>query len=1290
MGAAAMASVDADADDFASPPSSSAPPAPRARANGGVYQVGGVPVEFPYKPYGPQLAFMARVISTLDRARRQGRSHALLESPTGTGKSLSLLCSALAWQRHYPLRSPPAPTPTPDPFLHGGGFVADDTQPQATPVIPEKAAKKKNAPTIYYATRTHAQITQVVREYRKTSYRVRMAILASRKHYCVNKLACMSDNIDEQCKLLLDEKVQGGSCPEFKNAQKLSRHPSLQIGGCYEVHDIEDLVRVGRKVKGCPYFAAQHMAEAAQLVFCPYNYLLSPIVRRAMDIDIRGSIIVLDEAHNIEDTARDAGSVDVDEESLYLLQGELQNLAADEAVAMIYQPLHDVIQGLMGWISEREDNLQNHEFGHPASYWTGEKAMRELQLAGITPVNFPVLQECATKAVKAASDTESDGSHLSGGRAMTLESLFSSLSYFFANSGCNSCDYQLALQRFVKREGKDEISSKCTMSLWCLNPAVVFREIADLTLSVILTSGTLSPMGSFASELGVQFEACLEAPHVINVDSQVFAAILSTGPTGKKLNASYKTADNSSFQDELGASLEEICRIVPGGALVFFPSYKLLDKLQMRWSQTGQWARLNAQKHVFVEPKGSTEELEPVLKGYYDAILGKAPVKKGRGGAKQIIKNRLTRNWSQESVKAGAALLAVCRGKVSEGIDFSDDNARVVVVVGIPFPNINDVQVKLKKKYNDSYKSSKYLLSGSEWYCHQAFRALNQAAGRCIRHKSDYGGIILIDERYQEDRNRVYISKWLRNAIKQPEHFQDTMDGLQKFFQNAQEKIKIKDCNMFPKIKLESEALSSLSDDKRKLPWPELGSSNHSALQQNQKVKTECLSPKAPKIDGVAVDPKKVGMCYTSAEVSKISSRSSLLIKKEISLTSNNPPMAYQLPVYKVQSNFEGVDDTDANYGVKQEVINFEEDDFEPRYKMTILNPLEGRSQQPTPVEETSPEAPVASPSNYSDVNISVGIKDENISCLSTIATPERTTNRDCLESLINRSVNSHCDKKRRLSSPMSFSTYLEHSNSPSKSQCHTDYAVTTVHGDLKKNAEQCCKNMSISRCENVKLERNYRAEEVSRNMPTQKKLLISCIRCKTALGLEQDGLVTCSRSSSSKFYLAYLLRHGLSTVGFPEDGFSATPAEIQVVECDASSLNQNLFGRFSGQGSCHHSGVWSAKDGCVYKAVTCPSCPSENACATILGVQVLATDKPNQQLVEKVLLFTERLDVKPEPSKRKASRTQRDGSNPISSPPVIDLESFAYKPLKKDPAPLNSRRSKLRLPTTNKSTPGT
>jgi hypothetical protein len=101
------------------------PNSSRDRSKRNTYQIGGVPVEFPYKPYGSQLAFMGRVIATLDRARRQGHCHALLESPTGTGKSLSLLCSALAWQQHYKSRPLPSPPQFMDPLLHGGGFIPE-------------------------------------------------------------------------------------------------------------------------------------------------------------------------------------------------------------------------------------------------------------------------------------------------------------------------------------------------------------------------------------------------------------------------------------------------------------------------------------------------------------------------------------------------------------------------------------------------------------------------------------------------------------------------------------------------------------------------------------------------------------------------------------------------------------------------------------------------------------------------------------------------------------------------------------------------------------------------------------------------------------------------------------------------------------------------------------------------------------------------------------------------------------------------------------------------------------
>ena len=53
----------------------------------------GVEVEFPKDPYPCQIDYMTKVMSAL-----QSGHNALLESPTGTGKTLCLLCSCLAWQ----------------------------------------------------------------------------------------------------------------------------------------------------------------------------------------------------------------------------------------------------------------------------------------------------------------------------------------------------------------------------------------------------------------------------------------------------------------------------------------------------------------------------------------------------------------------------------------------------------------------------------------------------------------------------------------------------------------------------------------------------------------------------------------------------------------------------------------------------------------------------------------------------------------------------------------------------------------------------------------------------------------------------------------------------------------------------------------------------------------------------------------------------------------------------------------------------------------------------------------
>ena len=80
-------------------------------------------------------------------------------------------------------------------------------------------------------------------------------------------------------------------------------------------------------------------------------------------------------------------------------------------------------------------------------------------------------------------------------------------------------------------------------------------------------------------------------------------------------------------------------------------------------------------------------------------------------------------------------------------------------------------------------------LSGRQWYRQQASRAVNQAVGRVIRHKQDFGAILLCDMRFTYPDAIHQLPAWLRPYVKIYNEFGSVQRDLIQFFRTADKMV---------------------------------------------------------------------------------------------------------------------------------------------------------------------------------------------------------------------------------------------------------------------------------------------------------------------------------------------------------------------------------------------------------------------------------------------------------------------------------------------------------------------
>ncbi|XP_015452420.1 regulator of telomere elongation helicase 1 isoform X4 [Pteropus alecto] len=744
----------------------------------------GVTVDFPFQPYKCQEEYMAKVLECL-----QKKVNGVLESPTGTGKTLCLLCTTLAWREH--LRD-----------ALSAHKIAERAQGELFPDRPlsswGSAASDRDAPACYadipkviYASRTHSQLTQVISELRNTAYRPRVCVLGSREQLCIHPEVKKQESSHMQIHLCR-KKVASRSCHFYNNVEEKSLEQELAT----PILDIEDLVKSGNKHRLCPYYLARNLKQQADIVFMPYNYLLDAKSRRAHSIDLKGTVVIFDEAHNVEKMCEESASFDLtphdvasgldiidqvlEEQTKAAQHGELHLAFGVESSAGLNMELEDVAKlkmillRLEGAIDAVELPGDDRGVTKPGSFifeLFAEAQITSQTKACILDSLDQIIQHLAGRAglfsntaglqklsdiiqiVFSADPAEGGlGSTVAPGVSQSYKvHIHPDTSHWRTAPRSDAWNSTAA-----KKPGK-------VLSYWCFSPGYSMRELVRQGVrTLILTSGTLAPVSSFALEMQIPFPVSLENPHVID-KHQIWVGIVPKGPDGTQLSSAFDKRFSDECLSSLGKALGNIARVVPHGLLVFFPSYPVMEKSLEFWRARDFASKLEALKPLFVEPR-SKAGFSEVIGAYYTSVI--------RPGSR------------------GAAFLAVCRGKASEGLDFADMNGRGVVVTGLPYPPRKDPRVILKMQFLDEMKGRSeakgQFLSGQDWYRQQASRAVNQAIGRVIRHRHDYGVVLLCDHRFACADARAQLPSWVRPHVKVYDHFGHVIRDVAQFFRVAQ------------------------------------------------------------------------------------------------------------------------------------------------------------------------------------------------------------------------------------------------------------------------------------------------------------------------------------------------------------------------------------------------------------------------------------------------------------------------------------------------------------------------
>ncbi len=255
--------------------------------------------------------------------------------------------------------------------------------------------------------------------------------------------------------------------------------------------------------------------------------------------------------------------------------------------------------------------------------------------------------------------------------------------------------------RCIKRTMSSGGNRVLRINYSCLDPQISTKEPLTKSHASVLMSGTLTPQQMYIDLTGLP-------------DSTEKVSFKSPFPEENELNLVIPTLTtkyeerNDAMRQKYAWYLTKSFEAVDGNCGVFFPSYSMMYKIK-------ELIETRTDRKIFVEDRSMNKEEK-----------------------QEVLDDFASRKHDKDSV-----LLGVAAGSFGEGVDYPGEVLKAVFVVGLPLQK-PDLETKELIDYYDT-------LFGKGWDYGYSYPAMNraiQAAGRCIRSKTDEGVVVYMDERY--------------------------------------------------------------------------------------------------------------------------------------------------------------------------------------------------------------------------------------------------------------------------------------------------------------------------------------------------------------------------------------------------------------------------------------------------------------------------------------------------------------------------------------------------------------